>query len=196
MLLTDWQIEERGIVTPHILGQHRPGELSWGDTGFGYDFRLGYRFAIFRQPSLREAGRPEFAIDPKKFDPRHVEEIDLTSEIETGKPVRYLLPAYSYVLAEKIEHFDIPDDTLVLVLAKSTYARCGVVLNVTPGEPAWKGRLTLEILNAAPWPVWLYCGEGIGQAIFLSGNARPRRTYADKQGKYQNQDGLQYPIVK
>lgn len=200
-LLADWEIEEHGIVWPHIRGQYRPGEISWGDSGFGYDFRLGYRFAIFKTPHALSHERQECMskpkiLDPKNFDRSLVEEFDLTGMIDTGEPVRFLLPAFGYVLAEQIERFHIPDDTLTIVLAKSTYARCGVVLNVTPGEPSWSGRLTLEIFNASPWPVWLYCGEGIGQAIFLSGNSRPRQTYNDKKGKYQNQDGLQYPIVK
>lgn len=192
-ILSDRQIRDEGIVTPWLETRDRPGVISYGSTSYGIDFRLGYEFAEF-------IDTPEVdVIDPKRFNPKLLKHTNLRNPDGTEPTTEtfYLLPPHTYLLAEKIEAFDVPRSTLCVVLCKSTYARCGLILNVTPGEPEWRGRLTLEMYNASNKTMKLYCGEGIGQALFLRSDdpLLCMVSYADKCGKYQDQDGLKLPIV-
>jgi len=148
--------------------------VSYGLTSFGYDIRVGNIFKVFSPVKATH-------IDPKNFNK------DSLVEIESDDYC--LVPPNSYVLAHSVEHFVIPDDICADCIGKSTYARCGLIVNVTPLEPGWFGQLTLEISNAAPLPVKLYAGEGVSQVRFFKG-ARPRVTYKDRKGKYQDQLGV------
>ena len=180
------------IIEPYAPMQSRPGVISYGTTSYGYDVRVGYKFKIFT---------PVFncVVDPKNLDPKCFVDIDLTPNTveEVTKENFVLIPPNSFALAETVEYFEIPRDVLTICLGKSTYARCSIIVNVTPLEPEWKGKITIEISNTSPLPVKIYAGEGIAQIIFLK--ADPDNlcavSYADKKGKYQNQTGLTLPKV-
>jgi len=227
-ILSDWQIERDIKITPFELynKEKQTGKVSWGCGSYGYDARVGYKFRVFKP-------YPCTVIDPKNFDTRMLEEVDLTpTNHEDGVqskfttiPDHILIPPHSFVLAETIETFTIPRDVLCVVVGKSTYARCGLVCNVTPGEPEWTGKWTIELSNTTPIPIKVYCGEGIMQCLFFRADGRDERTqsilnlvlsggydnhelynmlhedvtcrtsYADKKGKYQNQDGITNPSV-
>lgn len=190
-VLPDWMIERDVKIEPFSPQQHRPGVISYGVTSYGYDVRVGYIFKVFSPIHGSE-------IDPKRFDPRLLETIDLTpqehqwTDLESlpvqqqcqrcwcikdeFTPVRcnadpksdfIRIPPHSFVLAESFETFTIPRDVLCIVLGKSTYARCGLIVNVTPGEPDWTGKWTIEISNTTPLPVRVYAGEGIMQCVFI-----------------------------
>lgn len=151
--------------------------ISWGPSSYGYDARLAHEFKLFRPPYGA-------VVDPKKNDP---------SWYETYEALDYFdLPPRGYVLARTIESFIIPKDVLVLCIGKSTYARVGILNNVTPLEPEWRGELTIEIANLLDWPVRLYVGEGFCQMIFLRGETPCHFTYETKpgNGKYQDQKGV------
>lgn len=145
--------------------------ISYGLSSFGYDIRAGDKFRVF-SPNPNKAG----FIDPKNFDESLLIEVDGDC----------MIPPNSYALCFSVERFDIPDDIMVLVVGKSTYARCGIIIGVTPGEPGWEGHWTIEISNATPVPAKIYAGEGIAQCLFFRG-PRPNSNYSDKDGKYQNQ---------
>jgi dCTP deaminase len=154
--------------------------ISYGLSSYGYDLRLGTHFRVITQ-KLDFSG----IIDPKNIDE------SLFVSYETNE---FVLPAYSYALGESIEKFNLPSNIFVILLGKSTYARCGLVLNTTPGEPKWNGKWTLEFANPTACPIRLYSNEGIGQAVFLKGE-EPAVTYAMRRGKYQNQPGIVLPKV-
>lgn len=203
-VIPDWALKDMGICTPLAEGKKRPGKISYGVTSYGYDARIGNKFQIF-DPTLCPI------IDPKNFDRKALREV----VVEDGESI--MIPPNSFVLGETVEEFIIPRDCLCLVIGKSTYARCGLIVNVTPGEPEWKGKWTVEISNTTPVPVKVYAGEGIMQTVFIrtdlirsilgdlgkSGYEVDNilRTfgcevsYADKGGKYQNQEGLTLPTV-
>lgn len=164
---------QAGMIKPFEENQIRSG-ISFGIGSYGYDFRLGRHFQVY-QPG------DHIAMDPKNFDQLRFEEVDADC---------CTIPANSYVLARSLETFDIPRDVLVLATGKSTYARCGIVVNVTPLEPEWQGVLTVSISNTTPSPAKLYAGEGVGQLIFLAANEICAVSYADKKGKYQSQSAI------
>ncbi len=177
MVKNDRWIEEmakKGMITPFAEKQVREGIISYGLSSYGYDMRISNKFKIFSHTN-------KTIIDPKKFDPRSF--VDFTGDVCT-------IPPNSFVLATSVEYFKIPRETIVICLGKSTYARCGIVVNVTPLEPEWEGHVTIEISNTSPMPANLYANEGIAQLIFLSADEVCKRSYADKAGKYQAQKGI------
>lgn len=182
-ILADWQIREQIKIEPFADGAHRPGVVSYGLTSYGYDVRVGSRFKVVRGSAADE----RYYIDPKEID----EQIfyDATCEV-------CIIPPNSFALAETVEYFEIPRNVLAVCLGKSTYARCGIIINVTPLEPEWRGRITLEISNTTPLPAMIYANEGIAQIIFHRADDVCRTSYADKKGKYQDQAGLTLPIVE
>jgi len=147
--------------------------ISYGTSSYGYDIRVADEFKIF----VNSFGTT--VVDPKNFDPKCFHEI---------KGVEHcIIPPNSFALCRSVEHFKIPDDVLCVVLGKSTYARCGIVCNVTPLEPGWEGYITIEISNTTPLPAKIYANEGIAQVLFYKSGLKCETTYADRSGKYQNQ---------
>lgn len=186
-VLCDTQIRELVGIEPFEAAERRPDTISYGVSSYGYDVRVGTRFKIFTNaPSGGTA-----IVDPKAFSP------DLFLEIDTktlGQD-HIIIPPNSFALAETVETMSIPRDTLVICVGKSTYARCGLIVNVTPLEPEWRGKVTLEISNTTPLPAKVYAEEGIAQMVFLKADRICQTSYADKGGKYQDQDGLTLPRV-
>lgn len=187
-VLCDSQIRELVGIEPFQEGGKRPGKVSWGVSSYGYDVRVGARFKIFT-PTPRTGGIT--VVDPKAFSDELFVEIDCA---EQGTD-HVVIPPNSFCLCETVETFDIPRDVLVICVGKSTYARCGLIVNVTPLEPEWRGKVTLEISNTTPLPARVYANEGIAQFIFLKGDRVCAVSYADKAGKYQDQGGLTLPKV-
>lgn len=181
MILTDKQIRELVRIEPWAEFVNEPGVISYGLSSMGYDVRLGTRFAEF-VPNLQGYLK---VIDPKQC------RID---SVERCEP--FLLPSRDTVLGETLEHVWMPDDVSALCVGKSTWARCGLMLNTTPIEPGWNGKITLEITNLTSDCIRLYPGEGIGQLVFFRSTERPEKTYGDKKGKYQSQAGVTGPIVR
>lgn len=179
-VLPDWMIQQQIKIEPFAEGQARPGVISYGVTSYGYDVRVGRKFKVFT--NVYGA-----VVDPKNFDPRSFVDIDADF---------CLIPPNSFALAETVEYLEIPRDILATCLGKSTYARCGIIVNVTPLEPEWRGKVTIEISNTTPLPAKIYAGEGIAQIIFLRAEATCRVSYGDKKGKYQDQPGLTLPFVQ
>lgn len=173
------EMAEKGMITPFADRQVRKGVLSFGVSSYGYDMRISSTFKLF-------SNTQNTIVDPKKFDPDNF--IDFQGEV-------CIIPSNSYVLATSVEYFKVPRDVIVICLGKSTYARCGVIVNVTPLEPEWEGHVTIEISNTSPLPVKLYANEGIAQLIFLGAHEICRRSYADKSGKYQAQKGITLPKI-
>lgn len=171
-----WIREQVGMITPFEPQAVREGVVSYGLSSMGYDFRLGNEFAFVR---------PGVVGSPKNKD---AFESSYRRIIRDGVLV---LHPHSYTLAQSLEYFEIPDDVLGIVYGKSTYARLGVMLNMTPIEPGWKGHMTLSIVNHSGTPVELFTGEGIGQIVFYQADEVPLVTYATKQGKYQDARGIQ-----
>jgi len=169
--------EEHGMIEPFEPSQIREGTISYGLSSFGYDIRVAPEFKVFTNVH-------NVVVDPKKFDDRSF--VDVQAESCT-------IPPNSFALARTVEFFRVPRDTLVLCVGKSTYARCGIIVNVTPLEPSWEGYLTLEISNTTPLPARIYANEGIAQLLFFQGDEEPRVAYADRKGKYQNQVGVTLP---
>ena len=191
-MLADWQIRQRcvdehgipltnAMIAPFAEGVHRPGVISYGLTSFGYDVRVGTHFKVLRGEFV------DRGIDPKHIDKRLFYDANCTDLC--------IIPPNSFALAETVEVFSIPRNVLAVCLGKSTYARCGIIINVTPLEPEWRGRVTIEISNTTPLPAAVYAFEGIAQIIFHANSYGCERSYADKKGKYQDQAGLTLPIV-
>ena len=187
-VLCDTQIRDLIDIKPFATGVRRPGKISFGVSSYGYDVRVGSRFKIFT-PTPRTGAVA--VVDPKNFSKDLFVEID-TKDIDAD---HVIIPPNSFALAETVETFTIPRDILVLCVGKSTYARCGLIVNVTPLEPEWRGVITLEISNTTPLPAKVYANEGLAQLVFLKGSQECAVSYADKQGKYQDQDGLTLPKV-
>ncbi len=166
-----------GMIEPFSDRQVREGVISYGLSSYGYDVRIADEFKIFTNIN-------NTLIDPKAFDPRSF--IDL-------KAAECIVPPNSFALARTIEYFRIPRDVLTVCLGKSTYARCGIIVNVTPFEPEWEGLVTLEVSNTTPLPAKIYAGEGIAQVLFFESDEECEVSYADKKGKYQAQQGLTLP---
>jgi dCTP deaminase len=178
-VLPDWQIQRDIKIEPFAEGASRQGVISYGVSSYGYDVRVGRHFKVFTNARCA-------VVDPKNFDPASFVDIDGDS---------CLIPPNSFALAETVEYLEIPRDVIAICVGKSTYARCGIIVNVTPLEPEWRGRITIEISNTTPLPAKIYAGEGIAQILFLRTDAPCRVSYADKQGKYQDQPGLTLPFV-
>ncbi|GIW81849.1 MAG: dCTP deaminase [Gemmatales bacterium] len=176
--LPDWEIERHIVIRP-FESTHVKGTISYGVSSYGYDVRVGRRFKVFT--NVHSA-----IVDPKNFDDRSFVNIE-------GDYC--LIPPNSFALAETVEYLEIPRDIIAICVGKSTYARCGIIVNVTPLEPEWRGKITLEISNTTPLPAKIYANEGIAQIIFLRGEKVCHRSYADKNGKYQDQKGLTLPFV-
>ena len=187
-VLCDTQIRELVTIEPFEEAVKRPGKVSYGVSSYGYDVRVGTRFKIFT-PTPRTGGIT--VVDPKAFNDDLFVEVD-TDEQHTD---HVIIPPNSFALCETVETFAIPRDCLVICVGKSTYARCGLIVNVTPLEPEWRGKVTLEISNTTPLPARVYANEGIAQMVFLRGERVCAQSYADKAGKYQDQDGLTLPKV-
>ncbi len=185
-ILSDNQIERDVKIVPFEKNAKRPGTISYGVTSYGYDVRVGTHFKIFTNVNSS-------IVDPKNFDPKSF--VDVHADIREGGPGYILIPPNSFALCETVEYFEIPRDMLCICLGKSTYARCGIIVNVTPLEPEWKGKITIEISNTTPLPAKIYANEGIAQILFLRGEEVCARSYADKKGKYQDQPGLTLPKV-
>ncbi len=168
---------EHGMIKPFEAGQVRNGSISFGLSSFGYDIRVAPEFKVFTNVH-------NLVVDPKAFDER--------SFVDVNGP-ECIIPPNSFALARTVERFRVPSDVLVLCVGKSTYARCGIIVNVTPLEPGWEGYLTLEISNTTPLPARIYGGEGIAQLVFFQGDETPDVTYADRKGKYQGQTGVALP---
>ena len=168
---------EHGMIEPFIEAQKREGVISYGLSSYGYDARVGDDFKIFTNVDSA-------VVDPKHFNP--------SSFVDRSGPVA-IIPPNSFALAHTVEYFRIPRDILVVCLGKSTYARCGIIVNVTPLEPEWEGQVTIEISNTTPLPARIYAGEGICQFLFLQGSEPCEVSYADRAGKYMRQRGTALP---
>jgi dCTP deaminase len=167
----------QGMIEPFVEKQVRTDVISFGLSSYGYDMRVADEFRIFHN-----ALSP--VVDPKAFDER--------SFVEYEGDV-CLIPPNSFVLARSVEYFRIPRDVLTLCVGKSTYARCGIITNVTPFEPEWEGFVTLEISNTTPLPARIYANEGIAQVLFFESDEPCEVSYSDKKGKYQAQRGVTPP---
>jgi dCTP deaminase len=170
---------EHGMIDPFVEDQVRSGVISFGLSSYGYDIRVADEFKVFTNIN-------NTVIDPKSFDPRSF--VDLKTDV-------CIVPPNSFALARTVEYFRIPRDVLTVCLGKSTYARCGIIVNVTPFEPEWEGTATLEISNTTPIPAKIYANEGIAQVLFFQSDEPCRTSYRDKKGKYQAQREVTLPRV-
>jgi len=170
---------EQKMIEPFVDGQIRDGVISYGLSSYGYDIRVSNEFKIFT--NVHSA-----VVDPKHFNPQSF--IDYQGDI-------CVIPPNSFVLAQTVEYFRIPRDVLTICVGKSTYARCGLIVNVTPFEPEWEGFVTLEISNTTPLPARIYAGEGIAQVLFFQSDEVCGTSYADRKGKYQNQQSIMLPRI-
>ena len=171
---------DHGMIEPFESAQSREGKISYGLSSFGYDIRVSHEYKIFTNIN-------NSIVDPKNFDENSF--IDFTGEI-------CIVPPNSFALARSIEYFRIPRDVLTICVGKSTYARCGIIVNVTPFEPEWEGYVTLEISNTTPLPAKIYSNEGLCQVLFFQSDENCRISYKDKSGKYQNQSGITLPKLE
>jgi len=169
---------EHGMIEPFVEKQVRAGVVSYGLSSFGYDIRVADEFRIFT-PATGQLT----VVDPKAMDERAM--VPFCGEV-------CIIPPNSFALARTVEYFRIPRNILTICLGKSTYARCGIIVNVTPFEPEWEGFVTIEISNTTPLPAKIYADEGIAQVIFFEGE-EPETSYADRRGKYQGQHGITLP---
>jgi dCTP deaminase len=168
---------EHKMIEPFVENQVRQGVISYGLSSYGYDIRVANEFKIFTNVF-------SVTVDPKNFDTKSM--IDFNGDV-------CIIPPNSFALARTVEYFRIPRDTLTICVGKSTYARCGIIVNVTPFEPEWEGYVTLEISNTTPLPAKIYANEGIAQVLFFQGDEICEVSYADRKGKYQNQQGILLP---
>ena len=168
---------EHDMISPFNEKQVREGVISYGLSSYGYDLRVADEFKIFTNVN-------NAIVDPKRFDE--------TSFVDIHKDI-CIVPPNSFALARSVEYFKIPRDVLTICVGKSTYARCGIIVNVTPFEPEWEGFVTLEISNTTPLPARVYANEGIAQVLFFQSDEPCEISYADKKGKYQKQQGLTLP---
>ena len=170
---------EHKMISPFEDKQIREKKISYGLSSFGYDARVSNEFKIFTNVNSE-------IVDPKNFK---------ASNFVTKNVSECIIPPNSFVLASTVEYFKIPKNVLVVCLGKSTYARCGIIVNVTPLEPGWEGHVTLEFSNTTPLPAKVYANEGVAQFIFLKGNETPETTYSDRNGKYMGQTGVTLPKI-
>ncbi|HEY3312531.1 MAG TPA: dCTP deaminase [Anaerolineales bacterium] len=165
------------MIEPYVDTQERKGVISYGVSSYGYDLRVADEFKIFTNVFGA-------TVDPKHFDPKSM--VDFVGEV-------CIVPPNSFALARSIEYFRIPRGVLTVCLGKSTYARCGIIVNVTPFEPEWEGFVTLEISNTTPLPAKIYANEGLAQVLFFEADEVCETSYADKKGKYQKQQSIMLP---
>ena len=168
---------EQRMIEPFVDAQVRNGVISYGVSSYGYDIRVANEFKIFTNVFST-------IVDPKHFDQKSM--VDYVGD-------DCVIPPNSFVLARTVEYFRIPRQVLTVCLGKSTYARCGIITNVTPFEPEWEGFVTLEISNTTPLPAKVYANEGIAQVLFFESDEPCETSYRDKAGKYQNQTGITLP---
>jgi dCTP deaminase len=168
---------EQKMIEPYADQENRPGKISYGVSSYGYDIRVADEFKIFT--NVYSA-----IVDPKNFDVRSM--VDFKGDV-------CIIPPNSFALARTVEYFHIPRGVLTICVGKSTYARCGIIVNVTPFEPEWEGYVTLEISNTTPLPAKIYANEGIAQVLFFEGDEVCETSYADKKGKYQKQQSIALP---
>ena len=182
-ILVDWEIREYAkqyrMLEPFEESLKRDGVISYGLSSMGYDIRVTDEYKIFT--NLKQA-----VVDPKQFNP--------DSFIDFKGPL-CAIPPNSFALARSIEYFRMPRSVMGICLGKSSYARCGIVVNITPLEPEWEGHLTIEISNTTPLPARIYSFEGIAQVLFFEAGSLPDVSYADRKGKYQGQQGITLPKV-
>jgi len=171
--------KEKGMIEPFVDSQKRDGIISYGLSSYGYDARVGTDFKIFTNVDSA-------VVDPKNFAENSF--VERTTDV-------CIIPPNSFALARTVEYFRIPRDVLTVCLGKSTYARCGIIVNVTPFEPEWEGTATLEISNTTPIPAKIYANEGIAQVLFFQSDEPCRRSYRDKKGKYQAQLEVTLPRI-
>ncbi len=171
------QAKEHGMIEPFSEKQVNQGCISYGLSSYGYDLRVSNEFKIFTNVNSA-------VIDPKSFDERSFVNVVADSVI---------VPPNSFALARSVEYFRIPRDVLTICVGKSTYARCGIIVNVTPFEPEWEGFVTLEISNTTPLPAKIYANEGLCQILFFQSDEVCETSYADRSGKYQKQQGIVLP---
>ena len=173
--------EEHGMIEPFEPGQVRYVDnkkvISYGTSSYGYDIRCADEFKVFTNINST-------IVDPKDFDPASF--VDVKSDV-------FIIPPNSFALARTVEYFRIPRNVLTVCLGKSTYARCGIIVNVTPFEPEWEGYVTLEFSNTTPLPAKIYAGEGCAQVLFFESDEPCEVSYADRGGKYQKQHGVTLP---
>ncbi|MFN8179125.1 MAG: dCTP deaminase [bacterium] len=170
---------EVAMISPFEERQVRAGVISYGVSSYGYDIRVADEFRIFTNVNSS-------IVDPKNFDPRSL--VDVRADV-------CVIPPNSFALARTVEYFRIPRNIITVCVGKSTYARCGIIVNVTPFEPEWEGHATLEISNTTPLPAKVYANEGIAQVLFLEADEECQISYADKKGKYQAQVGVVLPRI-
>ena len=177
------QAAAHGMIEPFEPGQVRDVDgariVSYGTSSYGYDVRCAREFKIFTNINST-------IIDPKHFDPKNF--VDFDGDV-------CIIPPNSFALARTVEYFRIPRDVLTVCLGKSTYARCGIIVNVTPFEPEWEGHVTIEISNTTPLPAKIYANEGIAQVLFFQSDEMCEVSYKDKKGKYQSQRGVTLPKI-
>lgn len=169
-----------GMIDPFVEKQTAEGKISYGLSSYGYDSRCSDEFKIFTNVD-------NAIVDPKNFSEKSF--VDRQTDV-------CIIPPNSFVLTRSVEYFRIPKDVLVVCLGKSTYARCGLIVNVTPLEPGWEGHVTLEISNTTPLPAKVYANEGVAQFLFFKGSSECETSYADRSGKYMNQTGVTLPRIK
>ena len=169
--------KEQEMISPFEEKQIRGNSISYGVSSYGYDARVADEFKIFTNVNTE-------IVDPKNFK---------STSFVSRKGSECIIPPNSFVLASTVEYFKVPEDVLVICLGKSTYARCGIIVNVTPLEPGWEGHVTLEFSNTTPLPAKIYANEGAAQFIFLKGNEEPAITYEKRKGKYMKQTGVTLP---
>lgn len=169
--------QEADMISPFESGQKRDGVISYGLSSYGYDIRVADEYKIFTNVFSA-------IVDPKNFSTQSM--IDFRGDV-------CIIPPNSFALARTVEYFRIPRNVLTICVGKSTYARCGIIVNVTPFEPEWEGFVTLEISNTTPLPAKIYSNEGIAQVLFFEGDEPCEISYADKKGKYQHQQGILLP---
>jgi len=171
--------KKSGMIKPFVEKLISRGKISYGLSSYGYDIRVANKFKVFTNLNST-------IVDPKKFDEKSFR--DFTAK-------ECIIPPNSFALAKSVEYFKIPRNVLTICIGKSTYARCGIIVNVTPFEPEWEGYATLEISNTTPLPAKIYAGEGIAQVIFFEADEACKVSYNDRKGKYNRQKGLTLPKV-
>jgi dCTP deaminase len=171
---------DHGMIEPFVEAQVRDGVISYGLSSYGYDMRVADEFKVFTNVF-------NVVVDPKNFSQRSF--VDIQADYCD-------IPPNSFALTRSVELFRIPRKVACIVMGKSTYARCGIIINVTPLEPEWVGHITIEISNTTPLPARIYANEGIGQVLFLESDEECQISYADKKGKYQQQQGIVLPYIE
>ncbi|MEE9268997.1 MAG: dCTP deaminase [Candidatus Krumholzibacteria bacterium] len=172
-------VKEHNMIEPFVSEQMKDTKVSYGVSSYGYDIRISDEFKIFTNINTT-------VVDPKRFDPKAF--VDYKGDV-------CIIPPNSFALGRSVEYFRVPRNVMTICVGKSTYARCGIITNVTPFEPEWEGFITLEISNTTPLPAKIYGNEGIAQVLFFESDEECLTSYADRKGKYQAQKGITLPKV-